>query len=411
VPFLSGCGGAILTPASAAAISGKLQASTANVSFGSVPVGGTASSSLLLVNQGTQSVQISQMAVSGNDFAINWKNDVPITVSAGASYSVSLSFSPTSTGAETGQLAISSNGGKLAVGLSGTGTVVSGNVPVASLSCSSVLITGSGTNPCTVTLAAAAPAGGAAVVLLSNNSAVTVPATVTVSAGATSAAFTAAVASVSTAQAATITASAGGVSKSVALQLNVSTTSSLSVNSTSVAFGNVTLNTPATQSITLTSTEALPVTVSLATVAGAGFTVQGTLPVTLNTGQSLTLNIQFDPTVAGAATGTVTIISTSVTNPTIVVALSGTGVTSVAYEVNLSWTAPSSPSDPVVGYNVFRSVSGASSYQQLNSTVVTQTTYLDPSIQSGQSYDYEVVSVDGTGVTSSPSNVLTLSVP
>lgn len=152
--------------------------------------------------------------------------------------------------------------------------------------------------------------------------------------------------------------------------------------------------------------------VNSAAVAGTGFTLSGnTFPVILNTGQSLTLNVQFDPTVAGAATGTLTILSTSATSPTAIVALSGSGVATVTYEVDLSWAAPSSSSDPVLGYNVYRSISGASSYQQLNSSAITQTTYADTSVQAGQSYDYEVESVDAAGLTSSPSNVLTLPIP
>ncbi len=63
------------------------------------------------------------------------------------------------------------------------------------------------------------PAGGFTVSLASNNAAVTVPATVTVAAGATSASFTATVSSVSTAQTVTLTASANSVAKTFALQL------------------------------------------------------------------------------------------------------------------------------------------------------------------------------------------------
>ena len=50
-----------------------------------------------------------------------------------------------------------------------------------------------------------------------------------------------------------------------------------------------------------------------------------TLPTTLNPNQSVTLNVQFDPTAAGAATGQLTIQSNSSTNGTAVVNLSGTG--------------------------------------------------------------------------------------
>jgi hypothetical protein len=292
------------------------------------------------------------------------------------------------------------------VSLSGTGVPV-----LTGLTCASGSITGAGTDSCTVTLNAAAATGGFAVSLGSNNSNVTVPASVTVAAGATSAGFTATVTAVSTAATATLTASAGSVSETFALQLGAST-ALLSVNATTVAFGNVNVNSPATQTITLTSTGALPVVVSALTAAGTGFTVSGaTLPLTLSLNQTATLSVQFDPTTTGAASGTLTIISTSITNPTDVVTLTGTGVAD-AYEVTLNWDAPTGSTDPVAGYNVYRAPAGSTSYQQVNLTEITQgTSYVDTSVQNGQNYDYIVESLDAAGNTSEPSNMASVSIP
>ena len=75
----------------------------------------------------------------------------------------------------------------------------------------------------------------------------------------------------------------------------------LTVSTASLAFGNVTLNTASTQPVTLTSTGTAPVTVNSGTLTGAGFTMSGaTFPVTLNPGQTVTLTVQFDPTVKRA---------------------------------------------------------------------------------------------------------------
>ncbi len=79
--------------------------------------------------------------------------------------------------------------------------------------------------------------------------------------------------------------------------------------------------------------------------------------------------------------------------------------------MDLSWDAPSSSPDPVAGYNVYRSPSGASAYQQLNSSVLTGTTYTDLTVQAGQSYDYIVESVDASGVQSAPSDIATAAIP
>jgi fibronectin type 3 domain-containing protein len=81
------------------------------------------------------------------------------------------------------------------------------------------------------------------------------------------------------------------------------------------------------------------------------------------------------------------------------------------YEVNLTWYAPLNSPVPVAGYTVYRTTSGNTSYQKLNESVVDQTSYLDQNIQSGESYDYVVVSVDASGNTSIPSNIATTVIP
>jgi hypothetical protein len=122
-----------------------------------------------------------------------------------------------------------------------------------------------------------------------------------------------------------MTASAGSVTKNFTLQLNAAILA-LTINATSVAFGDVPVNTPATQSVTLTSTGTVPVTINGSTLTGVGFTLSGpTFPTTLNPNQDATLNIEFDPTVVGAATGQLTITSNSSTNNTVAIGLSGTG--------------------------------------------------------------------------------------
>jgi hypothetical protein len=183
----------------------------------------------------------------------------------------------------------------------------------------------------------------------------------------------------------------------------------LSMSASNVAFGNVVLNTPATQSVTLTSTGTAPVTINSAALTGMGFAVSGaTFPVTLNPGQAVTLIVQFDPAVTGMTSGRLTIASTSSTNGTAVIALSGTGE---PHEVDLSWDAPSSSADPVAGYEVYRSSDGGSTYQLVNSTVDTGTAYEDTTVQSGLSYDYIVESVDASGFESAPSNTISVTIP
>ena len=184
----------------------------------------------------------------------------------------------------------------------------------------------------------------------------------------------------------------------------------LSVNATSVAFGSVSLNTQSTQMLTLTSTGTEAVTVSGATLSGLGFTLSGvTFPVTLNPGQSVSLGLVFVPTAVGIVSGQLTLSSNATTGGSVTVALSGTGAT--AYSVDLTWDGPSTSADPVEGYNVYRSPSGASAYSLLNTGVTLTTAFTDNTAQSGNAYDYVVTSVDSSGVESAPSNTFAVTIP
>lgn len=86
-------------------------------------------------------------------------------------------------------------------------------------------------------------------------------------------------------------------------------------------------------------------------------------------------------------------------------------VAQAQYNVDLSWTAPVDSTDPVAGYDVFRSPHGANTYALLNSTVDTAVTYVDTNVTNGQSYDYEITSVDASGVQSVPTSPVTVSIP
>jgi thermitase len=125
---------------------------------------------------------------------------------------------------------------------------------LSSLSLNPTSVVGGNSSTGTVTLTAPAPSGGFVVNLSSSNTNVaTVPSTVTVPAGATSATFTVSTRAVSSATSVTITASAGGISRTATLTVNPSpsvTLQSLTIRPTSVwggstATGTVTLSGPA----------------------------------------------------------------------------------------------------------------------------------------------------------------------
>jgi hypothetical protein len=398
--LLCGCGGVELKNTN------TLFVTPSTVMFGTVNVGQTATASISLQNRGLKSVDISQLNIDTQSFSVLGQTTLPATIAPGASYSLTVKFNPAAAGSAKANLAVLASQTAAAItSISLTGT---GAPSIQSLACTLSSISGSGTDVCTVTLNVAAASGGYAVDLSSSASAVGLPASVTVPAGATQAHFNANVSTVSSAQSATLTATASGSSTTFALQL-VPNGSSLSFNATSIAFGSTALNDPLTQSLIVTASGTLPVSITAATLSGTGFTIVGTtLPITLNPGQSATLNVEFNPNALGAAAGQLLIASNASVNANAAIALSGTGV---AYEVQLTWNAPAETSSSISGYKVYRSAGGSSTYQLLNSSVEAQTAYTDTTVQSGSVYDYIVESVDTSGAVSAPSNTTTVTIP
>ncbi|MGA3292753.1 MAG: choice-of-anchor D domain-containing protein [Candidatus Acidiferrales bacterium] len=108
-------------------------------------------------------------------------------------------------------------------------------------------------------------------------------------------------------------------------QAQSSSSGVLSASSTSVGFGSVTLGNSMTQSLIVTNTGTAAVTVTQDAVSGTGFSIvgastAGSIPI----GQSATIQVQFVPQSAGAATGSLTVTSDA-SDSTLTVALSGTG--------------------------------------------------------------------------------------
>jgi fibronectin type 3 domain-containing protein len=111
-------------------------------------------------------------------------------------------------------------------------------------------------------------------------------------------------------------------------------------------------------------------------------------------------------------TGQLNIQSNSSTNGTAVVGLSGSGTSaSGSHQVILSWDAPSNSSDLVAGYDVYRATGSSSTFQLLNPSADSQTTYVDTDVQASATYVYYVTSVDSSGVQSSSSNQVTATIP
>jgi hypothetical protein len=391
-----------------------LMVSPGVVSFGNVSLNTPATQTVTLSSTGTAALTLSAGSVTGSGFSISGMS-WPVTLNPGQTATLTVGFDPTAAGAATGAVTLTDNAtpGTTAISLTGTGAASPGVGVLSGLTCSSNSLTGAGTDACTVMLTAAAGAGGLTVDLSSSNSALAVPSTVIVAAGATTATFTAMATVVPTTQMATVTAGADGATETYAITLNAQVSigiPALTLSPSVLSFGNVNLNTPATQTVTLSSTGTAALTISAGAITGTGFSMSGmSWPVTLNPGQTATLNVQFDPTATGAATGAVTLTDNALLG-TAAIVLTGIGETG-SYEVDLNWDAPGTSADPVAGYKIYRAVIGSATYQVLNAAVDTATTYADTSVANGTGYNYYVTSVDAEGNESGPSNIYSVIIP
>jgi hypothetical protein len=156
---------------------------------------------------------------------------------------------------------------------------------------------------------------------------------------------------------------------------------------------------------------------TLTTQFGGGFA--GSLTLTA-TGAPQGVTVSFDPqSVPGSGSSNVT-VSVAAGTPTgsypITISGSGSGLVKtttltviVTAEVLLTWN-PSTSAD-VVGYNVARSDSPGSGYVQLNSALISGTSYVDDTAQSGHTYYYVAMAVDSAGLESAASNEAPAEVP
>ncbi|GAA3192420.1 choice-of-anchor D domain-containing protein [Dactylosporangium siamense] len=139
----------------------NINVSPSALGFGSVATGGTsAAQAVTVTNSGTASAPVGTIAVSG-DFAQT--NTCGSSLAAGASCSVSVTFSPTAAGTRTGNLSVTASGLTNTVPLSGTGVApgpvinanpttlsFAGTVVGASAPTQTVTLTNSGTTSATV---------------------------------------------------------------------------------------------------------------------------------------------------------------------------------------------------------------------------------------------------------------------
>ena len=284
----------------------------------------------------------------------------------------------------------------------------SSSIGLSQISCGTQSLTGAQSKACSVYLTTTATTS-TVVKMKSSSSALSVPATVTVPAGARTGGFKIVASAVSKSVGVTMTGTEGGVTKTDVITLyplQSPTTSSVKVSK--VSCGATTLIGPTTKACSVyLSSAASSSTVVMLSSTNAALQVQAS--VTVPAGSSAA---GFGVTaLAVASTQSATLgASTEGSSATDVLQLVGSSQPTTQHRVNLTWSPPSSKSPAVIGYYVYRAPAG-SGYARLDSVTNTGTTYIDSSVQSGKTYDYEVTSVDAAGVESSPSNQTSAKIP
>jgi len=188
-----------------------------------------------------------------------------------------------------------------------------------------------------------------------------------------------------------------------------STSGILAASATSFTFGNVAAGSTSPQTLTLTNTGAAAVTISQATVTGAGFSVVGGMSsVSIAAGQNHAFQIQFAPTVAGSVSGGISITSDA-TNSPLAIILSGTGTTALA--ITAQPVSQTVTTGQTATFSVVATGSGSLTYQwKKGGTAIsgaTSASYTTPATTSSESgTQFTAVVTDGNAsITSNPATL------
>lgn len=384
----------VLVPAEAS--TPQLTCSPGHLAFGATPIGQSETLLVTVANAGQSSVTISALAGSNAAFNIS-QLSLPVVLSAGQSFDLSVTFAPTALGWTGGTITFTSNATvkTLVLELGGDGvdsdgitaspsTVSFGQVGLGSISTKPVVLTNDRTWK--VTLSQILTTGSAF-----SMSTTTLPVTLDPGQSVTlEVTFT--------------PQSPGeiggslfveGPALSIPLTGTGASSGQLTLTPALLSFGNVPDGTTQTLPVSIGASGA-SVTISSASSSSAQFVLNGaSFPLTIAAGQTMSFNVAFSPTGSGSVSGALSFASNTSNSPALE---SVTGVGTVTpYSVNLSWT----PSSNVQGYNVYRSGAANGTYAKINSTLDPSTVYTDSTVVSGQTYYYAATSVNSAGQESS----------
>ena len=193
---------------------------------------------------------------------------------------------------------------------------------------------------------------------------------------------------------------------------NTTSSGSLAASATTLTFGNVSPGASSSQTLTLTNTASTTVTISQATVTGAGFSVVGGMSsVAIAAGQNHAFQIQFAPQAAGSVSGSVSIASNAPNSP-LALSLSGTGITGPS--VTTQPAGQTVASGATATFTVAATGTGTITYQwKKNGTTIsgaTSSSYTTPATTAADNgTSFTVTVTDTTGSVTSAVGTLVVS--
>jgi len=310
--------------------------SPTTLSFGNQAVNITSTAKTVTIsNTGTAILSITGITNSNTTDYILTAPSIPFNVAAGGSQTLTISFTPGSTGAKSATVSMTSNAGNATVSATGTGIA-----PVLSLSPTTLTFAsqtiGSTSAAKTVTISNTGTGTLNVTGITSSNSEFAVsPSTVSPIAPGGSATLnvTFTPGAPSGSKSSTISILSDGGNATVSGTGTGVTAGALSVSPATLPFASQTVGTTsATQTVTISNTGGAALTVNSIT---NGNTIDFVLsapatPLTINDGASQIFTVAFKPAASGARSSTITVASTA-GNAT--VSATGTGVTIVTQPV------------------------------------------------------------------------------
>lgn len=384
----------------------RLQCFPTGVRFGTVALGQNETQLIILTNTGTTAATVSSISESVSGFTVSGAN-LPLTLAAGESTGLNLTFTPTAVGWTGGKVTFVSDASDadLNLGIEGTGAqrialtatpspVSFGQIELGRSASLPLVLKNTATWNVTVksfqTRGNGFSVSGPSVpYVLNAGQSVTLNLTFAPQfAGLTSGVV-----------------EVLGPNLIVPLTGAGTTTGVLTITPTAVNFGNVEVGSSAAQSFTMSATSG-SVTVSSASTNNSQFTISGvSFPLTIGAGQSVSFSVVFSPPVTGAVSGTMTFDSNASDAKT-TESLAGTCIAQ-KWGVALSW-APST--SPVSGYNVYRGLK-VGAYSKINTSLDPDTTYTDNTVIAGVTYYYAATAVNSSGEESTYSSPIEVAIP